>query len=107
MIIDFWLLYLSAERKRSTENKSVACIKCQSSETDSTYKVQVGMRCRGEETVGRRRYWRRVFKDWKGEKEGGAKMLRRRDLCALGKSLKTEAPTLCYHPYFPEKLQAI
>jgi hypothetical protein len=28
-------------------------------------------------------------------------------LCALGKSLKTEAPTLCYHPYFPEKLQAI
>jgi hypothetical protein len=30
---------------------------------------------------GRRRYWRRVFKDRKGEKEGGAKTLRRRDLC--------------------------
>jgi hypothetical protein len=43
--------------------------------------MQEGLRYRGEATVGRRRYWRRVFKDRKGEKEGGAKTLRRRDLC--------------------------
>lgn len=62
---------------------------------------------REDETLGRRRWrhWRRVFKDRKGGKEGGAKMLRRRDLCTKRKSLKKEAPGLWHHTSFPEKLQ--